>query len=1064
MQEQPVMSFRLSPQQGRLWSSRADTRKSGVQAALGLEGSVDADSLRTALECVVARHEILRTTYHLPAGIRMPLQVVGEGSTCSWSTRDALGASPDDLLAAERCHEIDLARGPALRACLACVEEDRHVLTLTLPALSADAGTFSLIADELAALYTAEERRLVPEPLQYADYAEWQRELCEGEDADLVRSQWTAQRLEEIPPLQLPAGSAGVPPGAVTARIKLSPKTAAAIRAAATELDADVGAFVLAGWEAVLARITETADLAVDVIADGRHDEALASALGLLAKPVRIRASVQSGSTFGALVGSAKSSLQNAREWQDGIMPGTDLAPSAAFEWISEDGARQLGGLSLSVDARWSIGAHGLVQLTAIATAGTLSLEVSGDAGAISPEAARRLVGQVARFLTGAAEEPDARTEAIELLTDEERALIRELNDTGAEIPSVAGIHELFARQAHATPDRPALVADGVVLDYGELNARANRLARALRASDARPNVAVGIFLERSLDSVVALLGVLKAGAAALPLAVEHPAARVEQQLRESEAQAIVTLTRFAERLPVTWDGATICLDSDAEAIAAEPATDPEPITTLADLAYIVYTSGSTGSPKGVGVTHLGIVNYAADMCRRLSLQDGEAHSFALVSPTITDLGNTCLYPSLVSGGCLHVIDESTAMDGALYAAYAGANPIDVLKVTPSHLTALLATGEGDLVLPRRQLVLGGERLSWELVQRVLDRGCAVLNHYGPTEATVGSMTCEVTSELVRERRTPTVPIGHPISNTEVLILDVTGRPTPVGVAGELYIGGAGLASGYVGRSEETAERFVSHLTRPGERLYRTGDLARLWPGGEVEFLGRIDRQVKVRGFRVEPAEVEALLVRDPRVRQSAVIMREDQPGDQRLVAYVVPAGTEAPCAEELRDLVAADLPDFMVPSAFVAIDGLPLSPNGKLDTAVLPAPDRGRRNGHQEHTGPRDEIEHKLAAIWAEVLGVEQIGVEDDFFELGGHSLLATQVIARVRNGLGVQLPLHTLFTSPTIGGLAVAVRETQQAASADEQELAAMLEELESMSDEDAERLLSLESAAEE
>jgi amino acid adenylation domain-containing protein len=1060
--DETVASFRLSPQQAWAWLTSSTPATAVAQGVLRLSGSLDPGRLRSALERVIARHEILRTTFHQQAGLRVPVQVVGDEPTFSWEEIDVPAAGVEAILERERDRPLDLEHGPALRAVLADAGDGDHFLAVALPAISADAGTFEALADELAAVYAGAEAELVEEPLQYPDYAEWQHELAEATDADAVaaRAEWQAQRLDELPPLTLPFYGGSDAPGYVAASVELDAQATTAVEAASRALGAAPAAFVLAAWEALLTRVGGRSALPVAVVVDGREDEELRTAMGLLAKPLPVRGVVDVGSPFGDAVRTASRSLEDVGRWQEAVAPPADALPGAAFEWRCEQAPRDAGGLLISVDGCASGDDSPTAKLTVTESGGSLALEVRGAARTLMPADARRLAEGLLALLRDAVARPDAPVSALRILADADFQLLAGLNDTAAELPAVSGIHELFERQAAATPHRPAVIAGTTTLTYAELNARANQLARALRARGVGPDVPVGIFLERSAESIVALVGALKAGGAALQLSVEHPPGRIAHQLRESAAAVVVTSGHFADRVPA-WHRSVIRLDRDRDAIAAESTANLVAQTTLENLAYVIYTSGSTGLPKGVAVSHRGIVNYACDMRRRLELEDGEPRHFALVSSTVTDLGNTCVYPSLISGGCLHVIPETTAMDGALYGAYADRQPIDILKITPSHLAALLATGDERSVLPRRRLVLGGESAPRELVDRVLAAGsCRVLNHYGPTETTVGSLTFPIEAGAGDAPRPAKVPIGRPISNTEVLVVDHAGQPVPIGVPGELCIAGAGLARGYIGRPEQTAERFVEHPLRAGERVYRTGDLARHLPDGTVEFLGRVDRQMKIRGFRVEPAEIEAALRRHSGVGQATVVLREDTPGDQRLVAYFVPNGGPAADAKQLRAIAEEQVPDYMVPSAFVALDALPLTANGKLDVEALPAPDLARSNGGTPYESPRDETEEQLAQIWTEVLGIESVGVNDDFFELGGHSLLATQVIARVRSGLGVQLPLHTLFTTPTVAGLAAAVRDEGAAAAAsDEQSLSELLDELESLSDEEARELLSRE-----
>jgi acyl-coenzyme A synthetase/AMP-(fatty) acid ligase/acyl carrier protein len=426
-----------------------------------------------------------------------------------------------------------------------------------------------------------------------------------------------------------------------------------------------------------------------------------------------------------------------------------------------------------------------------------------------------------------------------------------------------------------------------------------------------------------------------------------------------------------------------------------------------------------------------------------------------------TDLGNTSVFPALATGGRLELVPVDVAMDGAAFADYAAEHRIDVLKITPSHLGALLTGGQRG-VLPHRWLILGGEAAPWALVEQVRELGsCAVLNHYGPTETTIGSLTYEVGARDGAASPAATVPIGRPLANTVVYVVDEHEALVSAGAPGELLIGGAGVARGYRNQPEQTAERFVADPfnAETGARVYRTGDLVRVLADGSIEFLHRVDGQVKIRGFRVETAEIEAVLRRHAAVQQVAVVLREDQPGDRRLVAYLAGAAAEG-TADELRALARESLPDYMIPSAFVTLDGLPLTPNGKLDRAALPSPEAAAPE--REYVAPRNEAEERIAAIWAEALNLERVGIHDDFFALGGHSLMATQVIARIRTSFDARLPLHALFTSPNIADLALAVGEAlapAASAEADDAELAALLQELEGLSDDEAERLLSTE-----
>jgi amino acid adenylation domain-containing protein len=548
----------------------------------------------------------------------------------------------------------------------------------------------------------------------------------------------------------------------------------------------------------------------------------------------------------------------------------------------------------------------------------------------------------------------------------------------------------------------------------------------------------------------VGVLGILKAGGAYLPLNQEHPVARLAHQARESGAPALVTQEALLGRLPDFAD--VVCLDRDRTELDALDANAPDPVGGPDDLVYVIYTSGSTGAPKGVSVTHRNLSNYIGDIVGRLGAE-GKAWVFGMVTAISTDLGNTAFFPALASGGTLALVRPETAVDPAAFVQRFEDSPLDVLKITPSHLHALLAANDGRL-LPREWLVLGGERLGWDLVDRVRSLAtCRILNHYGPTETTIGSCTM-----LVGDGRgvyhSATVPIGGPIANTRAYVLDDTLLPVPLDVPGRLFIGGAGVARGYIGQADLTTERFLpdSFAAVADARMYDTGDLARRLPDGTLEFLGRVDEQVKIRGFRVEPSEIEAALRNHPAVENAAVIAVEDTPGDIRLVAYC--AVTANASADDLRGHLSEWVPEFMVPSAFVMLDTLPLTPSGKVDRLALPDLAQPASGVEEEYVAPRTAVEEAVAAIWADVLGVERVSVEADFFALGGHSLLATQVVAQVRTDFAIELPLHSLFMCPTVALLSEEIVGLLGAAEQDE--TASLLAELEGLSDEEASRLV--------
>uniref|UniRef100_UPI0038CD8F78 amino acid adenylation domain-containing protein n=1 Tax=Tumebacillus avium TaxID=1903704 RepID=UPI0038CD8F78 len=577
-------------------------------------------------------------------------------------------------------------------------------------------------------------------------------------------------------------------------------------------------------------------------------------------------------------------------------------------------------------------------------------------------------------------------------------------------------VQERFAEQVAATPDATALVYEDTALTYAELNDRANSLAHFLQAQGVGPEVRVGLFLERSPEMIVALLGVLKAGGAYVPLDTGLPQERIDFLLEDAGLALLLTQEHLLGKLPAT--AAAVCLDRDAQKIASHSSDNLPTLATKQSLAYVIYTSGSTGAPKGVGIEHGNLLNYLDAVTEALELERGM--SCATVSTLAADLGNTMVFPALCFGGTLHVIAQERIADPQLLAEYLEAHPVDCLKIVPAHLSALLTSGQN--VLPLQRLVFGGEALCYELVEKVRQTApdLQIFNHYGPTETTVGVLTNKIESG----QHGATVPLGRPLANVEVHLLDRSLQPVPIGVPGELYIGGAQVAREYLNRAELTQERFVSNPFGAG-RLYRTGDLARWLTDGKIEFLGRADDQVKVRGFRIEPGEIEAMLAQHPAVESAVVLAVSDSSGEIRLAAYVAAAESDLPDASVLLQDLQGKLPDYMVPSALIRLAQLPLTPNGKVDRRALPKPDFSKGGNGGEYLAPRSEAEGLIAGIWGEILQRELVGVHDNFFASGGHSLLATQVITRMRDVFGLDLPLRLLFEQPTVTGLARVVED---------------------------------------
>ena len=998
-----TQSFRLSPQQEQLWGGDPDGPRLTVRCLVDVNDA-DPAAVRDALRRVVGRHEILRTTFARRQGLKMPGQVIDDRHDVAWLEPDAHGRL-------DEAPPVDLGRGPVVQAGLSTRPDGHHLLALAVPAVCSDARSLALLAGELRA-ELAETAPQPAEPLQYADYAEWRLEALAAEspawefddlppspDLPFVR-QMSAETA--LPPLRemVPLDRDAVANGAAVCRV--------------TEAN-----FVEACWHMCLARLSGHGAILVGAVLDGRVQEELVDAIGPYSQMLPLVTTIDDSTTVAEVVDQVRRQRARLEQRQDSadadVLAHVAQRCRVGFSVIPVPAA---AGVEELVGAPVPFFAH-LCWLEE-RTAPSAELHVSPrlmDAGtaAVLSETLTAVVAAAAS---------DVNVAVADLAVTQPGSAAAKLAALIGRTASFSRstVTELFEAAAAKAHDTVALVAPDATLTYGELNARANRVAHCLREMGVTRNTTVALCMERSASSVVGLLGVLKAGGAYLPLNFEHPPARLVHQLSETEAPVLLTETTLNDRLP-PFDGAVLHVDDESLAPGAASDLNPQPVNEPEDTVYVMYTSGSTGTPKGVCVTHRNLVAYTTGILERLDLTGSVGVAFAAVSALSTDLGNTSIFASLLGTGTLHLVSPTDSMDGSRFAEYLRSHPVDVLKITPSHLRALLAATETGLVLPNRWLVLGGEALSWQLAEQLLSVGssCRLLNHYGPTEATIGTCTFEVGTAPPQGA---TVPVGSPLPGSRAYVVDRKLNLLPAGVPGELCIGGDGVARGYIAQPAQTQERFLPDpfADAEGSRLYRTGDRVRALPDGNVEFLGRVDDQVKIHGYRVEPKEVQVVLARHPAVRQCAVVARTGGDDDHELIAYVV-CSTEVP-TDELKALLRESLPVYMVPARFVELDALPLTPSGKIDRRALPDPAEVERV--VEFVAPRTPLEEKLAGIWGELLGIERVGVHDDFFALGGHSLLATQAVIRIRNTI-TDIPLHSLFNAPTVSALAEAIVDSE-------------------------------------
>lgn len=993
-------------------------------------------------------------------GMTIPVQVIADQVKVPLQSHELTQLSSNDqrenisrLFDGAAAGVVDYKQPSLLRIELLILSEIRHLLLVSSPTLCMDGPSLQRLARHIANAYGALKRGTDPTPIdamQYADFAEWQNELSDSSEAGTALQHWQRNNLSAsvTPRLVFEKHRHPQIPGVSSAPVEISSETIKRIvegaetshgrdqhpsgaappgTPPARATSATVATFLLSCWQTLLWRSTGAEEISVAVAFEGRKFAELEEAVGLLSSYLPITSHFDESLSATELMRRLSAQQKEAEALQEYFRPeqstGHNDGPPFCFESRNRPEELQEGELTFSFLSQDAQIEPYTLKLVCEGNKDSVAVELQYDSNLYAATDARLLGERLAKLIENAANEPLKSLADLNVLGAAERQLLLvNFNNTKKDFPAGQCIHELFAAQAEKNPNRVAVVFEDEPLTFAELNARANQLANRLQGLGVGPDVPVGLCFERSLDLIVGLLGILKAGGAYVPLDPGLPKSRLGMMLADVGAHVMVTRRELAEGLQDSVDY-VVAVDEPSLGKGNDENHDhlttrnPQSAVTDQNLAYIIFTSGSTGRPKGVAIEHRQLVNYVDAVCEQLQLP--EASTFATVSTIAADLGNTVLFPSLLRGGTLHLISEERATNPDALAEYCLRHPIDCLKIVPSHLAALLSASNPADLLPRRRLVLGGEACPWSLVERIklLAPDCGILNHYGPTEATVGATTQLVGGD--RDQLSQIVPLGRPLANTKVYILDQRLRPAPIGTPGELHIGGAGIARGYVLRTDTTAEKFIPDQfgDQPGARLYRTGDLARHLGDGRIEFLGRIDDQVKIHGFRIEPSEIEQVLRAHPSVGDAAVLAREDQPGEKRLVAYVVPREGTAGSAE-LKTFLQARLPEYMMPRAIVLLDSLPLTRNGKLDRQALPAPDL-LRLGEAEPVMPRNEVEETLAKIWSGVLGVERLGVHDNFFELGGDSILSIQIIARA-NQAGLKLSPRQLFEHQTIAELA--------------------------------------------
>jgi amino acid adenylation domain-containing protein/non-ribosomal peptide synthase protein (TIGR01720 family) len=1035
----------LSFAQQRLWFLHQWDPASAAYntlAPIHLSGTLHETALARALAEIVRRHEALRTTFLAVDG--SPVQVIHPHHPLALETLDLESMPPSEreaearrLAREEAQRPFDLAQGPVLRARLLRLGGNDHVLLLGIHHIAFDGWSIGVLVRELATLYTAFSTGL-PSPLpelgiQYADFAHWQRRWLSGEAMEEQVAYWR-QRLGGVAPLDLPTDRPRPPAqtfnGAHRAFLLPAP-LCERLRALSREEGSTLFMTLLAAFQALLHRYSGQTDIAVGSPIAGRNRAETEGLIGFFVNTLVLRTDLSGDPTFRELLARVRETCLGAYAHQDvpfeklvdELAPDRDLARPPLFQAMfvlqnAPGGDLQLPGLALgTLDVDIPTAKFDLTLFLAEGPDG-LGGSVEYNTDLFDAATIERLLRHFEALLEGGIADPDRPVSRIPILGEpERRQLLVDWNGTRAEPLPGRCVHEAFEAQAEKTPEAMAVAFEGERLTYRGLNERANRLAHHLRRLGVGPDTLVGVCLERTHEVVVAILAVLKAGGAYVPFDPGYPPERLAFMLQDARVGVLVTQKSLLGALPPSPAGHTLCIDGGREAIQRESAANPDTGVTVRNLAYVIYTSGSTGKPKGVLVDHANLANSTA--ARRHGYKDAVGR-FLWLSPFAFDSSVAGLFWTLCDGGALVVAPSAVAGDPERIAALLDEAEASHLLCTPSLYRLIMAAAPDHRLASLRTVIVAGESCPPELARDHFTRlpHAALFNEYGPTEATVWCCVARVRPEDGGKNR---VPIGRPIANARLYVLDPAGEPVPVGVPGELHVGGAGVARGYLNRPDLTAERFVPDpfAGRAGARLYRTGDLVRHRPDGELEFLGRLDHQVKIRGYRIELGEVEAALASQPGVREALATVREDAPGDRRLVAYIVPAANPAPTATQLREGLKRELPPFMVPSAFVPLDAFPLDAHGKVDRRALPVPEGARPDLEAVYVPPRTAAERTLTEVWSGVLRLDRVGVHDNFFELGGDSILSIQVVARAGQR-GLRLTPRQVFEHQTIAELA--------------------------------------------
>lgn len=1023
-----------------------------ISIAVKIKSPVDIQTLKNALQALTDRHSILRSIYDrqdekIVGQIRETVEIcLEEIDSSSWSDEEL----KEQLLQRSKV-PFNLEKESLFRACLFSRYAAENILLLTANQIAADRESLLILMNELVTIYeskiNSDRPKLPPLNKSYQDYIRKELDFLDSPAGKQASNYWQQKLADELPVLELPTNSPRPTVrtyNGAALKFTINPQLHQQIQQLAKTLAVKTEEILLATFKILLYRYTGEEDILVGLLHKRRERELFEGVVGNFTNVTVARNSIDENLKFTEFLNQISKTLLEIGEYRD--YPYALLAQQLKSSDFSHYPICQV---AFSYDKfREALSAKELeleyyelpqqkvdfeLTLELIESEEYLSGWFKYNIDILEAETVAKICEHFQNLLTAIVENPEMPAGKLPILNEgEKQQILVQWNNTKTDYPQDITIHQLFESQVAKTPEAIAVVYEEQKLTYSQLNAKADRLARYLQKLGAKPEMQVGICVERSLEMVVGILGILKAGAAYVPLDPNYPQERLAYMLSDAEVSVLVTQRSLMTSLP-KHQGQTVCLDTDSKIIAEFPSADSSSGVKPTNLGYIIYTSGSTGKPKGVAMSQRALVNLI--IWQQQEAIVGPGARTLQFAPISFDVSFQEIFSTWYSGGTLVLVSQEVRRDSFALMAFMGRTQIDRLFLPFVALQQLAAVAPQCQTLPElREIVTAGEQLQVtpdlvELAKRLPN--CRLQNQYGPSESHVVSA---YTLQGAATSWPKLPPIGRPIANDRLYILNNFLEPVPILVAGELYIGGVGVANGYLNRPQLTAEKFIPDpfSDRPGDRLYKTGDLARYLSDGNIEFLGRIDNQVKIRGFRIEIGEIEATLSQHPAVKETVVTVREDNPGNKRLVAYIIPeTETTENLVAQLKQHLKEKLAEYMLPSAFVVLSQLPLTPNGKVNRRALPAPDISSFSKSENFVAPRDDLEGQLAQIWSEILQINPVGIKDNFFELGGHSLLAVNLIAKIKRRLGKQLPLSTLFTSSTIEDLANLVRDEKKVTS---------------------------------